>query len=217
MKKFLFCLATTFITSSTFSFNGNNPPEISTAQNGSGSGCFDESTRIVNLGIGFGGVNYYKVRGAGYTYGKTPAFSISYEQALPKKLGPGYLGVGAYAGYMSARARYVESYYFGQSYYYEHHWNYFMLAARAAYHLDFLNSEKAEVYGGAIIGLRFQTYSYETNDPSPNEPYRLNDGSIYPSVSLLIGARWYFVPKVALFAEAGWGISYGTAGVSFKF
>jgi hypothetical protein len=91
-----------------------------------------------------------------------------------------------------------------------------MIAARAAYHLDFLNSAKAEVYFGTIVGMRIQTYNFETNDPSPNNVYERHDGFIYPSVSLLAGARWYFVPKVALFAEAGWGISYGTVGVTFK-
>jgi hypothetical protein len=214
MKKILFCLASAFLTSMV-SYAEKHSNEKLFSQNNSGAKCYDENSRLINLGIGFGGADYYKKKGVGYSYIKTPAFSFSYEQAFSKKIGPGYLGIGAYAGFMSARANYVEDYYFGQ-YYYEHHWNYFMVAARAAYHPDFLCSEKAEVYGGAIVGMRFQTHTINTNNPDPDARKRLDEGFVYPSVSLLIGARWYFVPKVALFAEAGWGISYGTAGVTFK-
>jgi hypothetical protein len=217
MKKILFYLITAFFTTGNFAFAENSDVKNSQLKNDSGEKCFDENTHIVNLGIGFGGVNYYKVGGFGYTYGRTPAFSVSYEQAIHKKLGIGYLGVGAYAGFQSAHARYNYNTYYGNPYFYEHHWNYFMIAARAAYHFDFLNSPKAEVYAGAIVGLRIQTYSYETNDPDPYQANRLHDGAVFPSISLLVGARWYFVPKVALFAEAGWGISYGTVGFSFKF
>lgn len=216
MKKILFYLTCSlfFLTGSSFAENLNN--EKSVLKNDSGIKCFDENSRLINVGIGFGGINYYKTRGPGYTYGRTPSLSLSYEQALPKKLGPGYLGVGAYVGYQSAHSKYVYQYYYsGSNYYYEHRWNYFMVAARAAYHFDFLNSEKAEVYAGAIVGVRIQTYNFETNDPDPNY-YKLHDGAVYPSISLLAGARWYFVPRVALFAEAGWGISYATVGVTFK-
>ena len=76
----------------------------------------------------------------------------------------------------------------------------------------------AEVYGGVLLGLRIQTYKYETNNPDPNAlDYRLHSGSVYPTISVFAGARWYFVKKVALFGEIGYGISYLNAGVSFKF
>jgi hypothetical protein len=215
MKKKLLCLTFTSLFIYSLGFSENNI-ETSTLQNDSGTKCFDENTRVINVGIGFGGISYYKGKGYGYTSRRSPSFSLSYEQAIHKKLGPGYLGVGAYAGYQSAHSRYIDSYYYGSAYYYEHSWKYFMIAARAAYHFDFLNSEKAEVYAGAIVGLRIQTYNFETNDPNPNNAYRLHEGIVYPSISLLAGARWYFVPKVALFAELGWGISYATVGVTFK-
>lgn len=181
--------------------------------------CFDENTRIINVGVGFGGGNYYKYgRGGSDTYRRSPAFSVTYEQAFKKKLGPGYLGLGAYFGYQNASYHYDDVYYNGDRYYYEHSWNQMLIAARGAYHLDFLNSKNAEVYGGAILGVRIQTYNFSTNSPDPDDyKYRLHDGSAYPTYSLFVGARWYFVPKVALFAEAGYGISYITGGLSFKF
>jgi hypothetical protein len=188
--------------------------------NSGGEKCFDENTHVINLGVGFGGGGYYRGVGGGkYVYRNSPAFSLSYEQALKKKLGPGYLGVGAYFGYQTSYYRYNDVFFKGNYYYYQHRWNHMVIAARGAYHWDVLNAKNAEVYAGLIVGVRVQTYSYETNNPDPIEAdlYRLNDGLIYPSYSLFAGARWYFVPKVALFAELGYGISYLTGGVSFKF
>jgi hypothetical protein len=183
---------------------------------GSGEKCYDENTRIINAGIGFGGGNYYHLAlGGSYSYIISPAFSLTYEQPLKKKVGPGYIGVGAYAGFQTAS--YTNNYigYNSYNYYYEDRWNYIIAGARGAYHWDVLNSGKAEVYGGVIIGLRIQTYTYTTNDPNNNNN-RLNEGSVYPAFSIFAGARWYFVKKVALFGELGYGISYATAGVSFK-
>ena len=93
-----------------------------------------------------------------------------------------------------------------------------MVAARGAYHFDVLNSKNAELYVGAIVGVRIQTYHYDTNNPDPNaDNYRLSSGSVYPTYSVFAGARWYFAKKVALFGEVGYGISYLTGGFSFKF
>lgn len=185
-----------------------------------GEKCFDENTHIINLGIGFRG-GYYNYGTAGnYSYGRTPVFNASYEQAIRKKLGPGYLGVGAFFGYQGEHYKYTYSDYYGYNYgtyYYEHHWNYMNIAARAAYHWDVLNFRRGEVYGGVMIGLRIQTYSFSTNDPNPNNAYRLSQGSVYPSFSIFAGARWYFVKSVGLFAEAGYGITYLNGGFSFKF
>jgi len=178
--------------------------------------CFDENTHIINLGVGFGTGYYRDYRGAGYNYGSTPAMSITYEQAWPKRLGPGYLGVGAYLGFQHAHSRNDYDYSYGGSpYYYEHTWNNYMIAARAAYHWDVLNSKRAEVYGGALVGVRIQTYNYTTNDPYTN--HSLDDGSVYPAYSLFAGARWYFAKNVGVFGEVGFGISYATVGLSFKF
>ncbi len=227
----LICFILPDVNANTFHKKGKKPIlhfQKALIESESQTGCFDENTHIFNLGIGFGGGEYYKgATGSAYTYARSPAISLTYEQAWKPKLGPGYLGIGAYLGYEHARYRYDYYYnnyynngiyYNGTDYYYEHNWNHIMIAARAAYHWDVLNSDKAEVYAGTTIGMRIQTYSYSSNDPSPNRNNnRLNENSVYPAASLFIGARWYFVPKVALFGEAGYGISYLTGGISFKF
>lgn len=186
-----------------------------------GPKCFDEKTHIINVGVGFG-MNYYSgYSGRGYTYRSSPAFSASYEQAIPKKLGPGYLGVGAYLGFQTANSTYnyfYDKHGYYNNYYYKNSWNNFMVAARAAYHWDVLNFKKADIYAGVLVGVRIQTYDYTTNNPDPYaDNYRLSQGSAYPSFSVFAGARWYFVSKVAVFGEFGYGISYVTGGLSFKF
>lgn len=176
--------------------------------------CFGEGTQLIGIGVGLPGGSYYR----GYSYGNyttSPSFSITYEQPWKDKLGPGYLGVGGYFGYRSAKYRYDYNYY-NYNYYYQHKWNYFMIAARAAYHLDILNKEKAEVYAGALLGARIQTYNYTTSDPY-DYGYSLNEGSYYLTYSAFVGARWYFAKNMALFGEAGYGISYITGGVNFRF
>lgn len=183
----------------------------------SGAKCFDESSKVINLGVGFWGGNYYRYgKGGGYSYGRSPALSLSYEQALPKKIGPGLLGLGVYLGYQTFYSRYNDWYYNGNQYYYKHNWTHMFVAARGAYHADALTTDKGELYFGAVLGLRFQKYSYESNNLD-NREFELRERSVYPGYSLFVGGRYYLTDNIGLFAELGYGISYLTAGVSLKF
>ncbi len=122
-KAILFVLALILLSAIT---NAGEPGKIylkkakASAKNGT---CFDESTHLINLGVGVGGFGYYsRGLGNGYRYSSSPAISLTYEQAWPKKLGPGFLGVGAYVGFKTAHSRYENYYYLGNTYYYEHRW-----------------------------------------------------------------------------------------------
>ncbi len=219
MKKFklILLLAALLIVLSNINAQDNKKKNSSPAQQG--DKCFNENTHIINAGIGFGGGNYYNFGKHGaYSYRVSPAFSLSYEQCLPKKAGPGFIGLGAYLGFQSATYRYNDVYYNSSKYYYQHNWSNVFIAARAAYHLDALNSKNAELYFGAVLGVRIQSYSYETNNLDPdNRYYALNNRGVHPGGSLFIGGRYYFTNNIGLFAEIGYGISYLTGGLSFKF
>jgi hypothetical protein len=212
-------------------FDTKEPSKKASVQTSEDSGnkCFDENTKLISAGVGFGGgYSYYNYnRGAGYKYNIGPVFSVSYEQALKTKAGPGYVALGGYIGYRHTRYRYDYVYgngywnngvwYYGSNYYYEHKWNHIFIAARGTYHWDELNWEKGEIYGGLALGFRIQTYTFSTNDNNPNRPnYILHDNSIYPAAAIFFGARWYPAPKIAIFTEVGYGISILTFGVSFK-
>ena len=186
--------------------------------------CYDENTHLINLGVGFGN-SYYKFnRIKGYDYGRTPVFALSYEQPLPKKVGPGYIGVGAYFSFQHAQERYTYDHYYynGLDYndtYYQHNWNYYVIAARGAYHWDVLNSDKAEVYAGTIIGVRINSYNFTYNNPNPNyvDKNERSEGAVYPAVAVYAGARWYFSEHVGFYGEVASGLSIITAGFTFKF
>ncbi len=187
-------------------------------QSVSGTGpAFGEGSKVLNVGLGFGN-HYYAYRGYGYNVRRTPEFSLSYEQALKNKLGPGYLGLGAYMGFQAASYKNEDYYFHNQRYYYQHNYQYWHIAARGVYHADALIFEKGEIYFGAMLGLRYQSYKYTSDNPDPDALlYEVSSSDIYPTFSILAGGRWYFTPAAALFAELGYGISYLTLGVSFKF
>lgn len=176
--------------------------------------CFDENSHIINLGVGFGNVSK-RWGNRRFIYVATPEISLSYEQPWKEKLGPGFLGVGAYVGFQAAREKY-EYFHNNSNYYNENKWNYFSLAGRAAYHWDVLNSEKAELYAGVILGLGFQTYSYYSSDPNDRYSNRINEAAIWPAYSVFVGGRYYFSNNIGCFFEAGYGISFARAGLSFK-
>ena len=193
---------------------------LSVVTNAQSAKAFDENTKLVNVGVGLG-LNYYGfTKNANAVYRRTPVICLSYEQPFKKRLGPGFLGIGAFASFQHSSYKYTDNYWANnEKYYYQHRYTNFVGAARAAYHWDGLNAENAEVYGGAIAGLRIQTYSYSSDYPGNNDYYRSsNSGGVYPVISVFAGARWYFVKKVAVYGElsGGSGIPWATGGLTFK-
>lgn len=188
-----------------------------------GGKCFDENTKIINLGVGFiGAGGYYSYNRYGdYTYKSTPALSISYEHAIPNKLGPGFLGIGAYLGYQRSvytNYDYYDNNNFRERYLYTEKYGNTFIAARFAYHLDALNFEKGEVYFGAALGLRIHSYSYQNTNPYYYKGYyKESYTGYYPGYSFFVGGRYYLTKNIGLFGELGYGISYITLGLSFKF
>jgi hypothetical protein len=196
---------------------------LSVATNAQSSGkCYTDNTRLLNVGLGLSR-NYYNYSGftsSGVTYRNWPTLCLSYEQTYPKRLGPGFLGIGAFLSYQSTLYRSEWTDFFGKGYYYQDRYMNYVVAARATYHWDGLIADNAEVYGGAIAGLRIQTYNYSTNDISIyKDTYRKsNTGAVQPVITVFAGARWYFVPKIALYGElsGGIGIPFVSGGFTFK-
>jgi hypothetical protein len=215
MRRTIHYLSLIFILTSLVSYSQSKNKKNTAAS--TGSKCFDASSKIINVGVGFWGSNYYRYgRGGVYSYHSIPAFSLSYEQALPK-LGPGYLGVGAYLSYQKFWWRYDGYYYQNNKYYYTHNWTYMYVAARAAYHAEALMTDKAELYFGLSLGVLINKYNFVTNAPDQDVYYNeYHQRSIYPAAALFVGGRAYLTPKFALFAELGYGMSWLTGGISIK-
>lgn len=169
--------------------------------------AFDEGTKHLNLGIGFGGYyGYVYVTGADHS--SLPTIFISYDQGTSIELGPGIIGIGGFAGYSSASARYD---YVGYSW--EYSWSNFVIGARGTYHF-MLDNDNLDLYGGLSIGLWAQTYEYKDTDPFYNGSLDSKDTYMNLYDAICFGGKYMFSEKFGVFAELGWDVAYLKAGVT---
>lgn len=203
--------------------NAGNPDPLFRAYklkaNG-GAKCFDESTRVINVGIGFGYSYYDYTTGQGITVRNLPTISVSYEQPWTKRFGPGLMGVGGYLAFKASSWKNNYNDGVGGTYSYKEVNNNTIIASRAMYHWDVLNKDKAEVYGGVILGVRINAYHYtsEFGGTAAGIYQNTDESSMSLDVvySLVAGARYYFKPKFGVYAEASYGISFINLGLSIK-
>jgi len=148
---------------------------------------YEKGDHLFNAGIGLG---YY---GNNFIYRRAatiPAVEASLELGIHE-----YFGVGAYAGLVS--------------------WNYdafnfdgrqsiFTIGARGSFHYSSLleellesdfKSDKLDLYVTLIMGLEFRSYNGDFTTS--------NSADIF--VGPVLGARYYFNPKLAVYAEGGRG------------
>jgi hypothetical protein len=89
--------------------------------------------------------------------------------------------------------------------------DYTIIGVRGMYHLDL--SPKFDLYAGAmagIISVKATMPAYFGSQSNVENSY----GFIYHA---MVGARFRFVKNVGVFAEIGYGLSIGNAGLNVKF
>jgi hypothetical protein len=170
--------------------------------------AFNKGDNAIGIGVGIGG--HYSAYGSYST--QTPAIGLWYEHGSQLDVGPGVLGFGAYVGYKSLSYR--EAYY--SNYNYDWTWTYIILGFRAAYHYDVFKAPKLDTYAGLMLSYNIETFKDNTTYYG-NFHNAYATGGSYVGVSMFLGARYYFSPKVAAFAELGYGIAVLNVGVDFKF
>ena len=176
------------------------------------AGTFDQGDNGINIGIGFGG--YYGSYVSGLSSrSESPVISFSFEHGQ-WKAGPGVISWGIYAGFKTLKNSQRHSF---TNYEYTERWTYIIVGPRAAWHWTEIPVEKLDVYGGVMAGLYIESYKYEDNDPFDNDYYDTYDAKsrVYPS--LFVGARYMFAGGFGAFAEAGYGASFLSLGLCFKF
>ncbi|MCW3807554.1 hypothetical protein [Plebeiibacterium marinum] len=149
-------------------------------------------------GVGLG------VPSAMNTTKKNPAISVSgfYEYGFTEKLGIGHIGGGAIVSLAG-----------GNDY------RHFLIGPRAAYHFDMtdITGDKAwdvvDVYAGIMSGARFRHEEYY--DPFLDRTIDYNDTDLITDI--FAGIRYSFADNIGVYAEAGYGVSYLTVGLSFRF
>ena len=123
-----------------------------------GQGNFDLGSNVIGVGIGVGG-GY----GSGFTYGsQSPAINLQYERGMWSIGGPGIISLGAYVAFKTYKYDYGYSNYNSK-------WTYSIVGIRSAYHYNGISSDKFDVYGGLMLGMRI--VSYTDNEPSFNFDY----------------------------------------------
>lgn len=162
---------------------------------------FQKGTNLLGVGIGLGSSL------GGFTYGsQAPAISLQYERGIWDIGGPGVISLGGYAGRKSFK-------YSGDGY--TQKWGYTIIGVRSAYHYNGIKSDKFDVYAGLMLSYNILNYSYKDNDGN-----NVSGAGSYGSAAgftAFIGGRYFFTQKVAAFAELGYGVSYLTLGIAFKF
>lgn len=162
---------------------------------------FLKGSQVISAGIGLGSSL------GSFSYGsQTPALSLQYETGVWETGGPGVISLGAYAGrksYKYSGAGYTQS------------WSYTILGVRGAYHYNGIQSKNLDVYGGLMLSYNILHYTYKDNGGN-NISGSGNYGNA-AGLSLFVGGRYFFTPAIAAFAELGYGVSYLTLGLAFKF
>lgn len=163
---------------------------------------FAKGDKVVNLGLGFG------TYGVGSTI--FPPLSASLDYGVKDRLfdNKSSLSVGGYAGYYGYKneQRWRNEIYGIKT-------NIFVLGVRGALHYEFV--KKLDTYVGALLGYGIASASFYENSPSETSEFRATAAS-GTEFSTFIGARYYFSPVFAAFAEIGYGLSALEFGVAIK-
>lgn len=179
---------------------------------------FIKGTSIINAGIGIGG------RFGAYSYGsQTPGLSLSFEHGLWEIEDAGVISLGAYAGIKSYKYEqsYNSSYFNGTnlipySYRTTSKWNYTIVGVRSAFHYNEIGGDEFDLYGGLLLSYNILSYKFSDDDPYYSYTSSANYGNAV-GLTAFVGGRYYFNPRIAVFGEAGYGISYLTLGLTAKF
>ncbi|MBS1588475.1 MAG: hypothetical protein JST52_02565 [Bacteroidetes bacterium] len=168
---------------------------------GESDAAFERGDKVFGVGLGVGtAYTYYGSHS--YSYSVLPALALIYDQGLIDKVGPGNIGIGGMVAWQQTNYKYGN----GD----KANWTNFYLGIRGTYHLTILKEKNNhfDPYGGASFGMRVMNY----NDTRYNESYH----TTYPTIGLFVGARYYFTPLFAAFAEVGYDVAVLKLGVNLR-
>lgn len=164
------------------------------------SQVFEVGQKDLSFGVGFGSpwVN------SGY-YSTIPPISAAFDYGFRDDYGPGIISVGGYFGIAGYRYEYPAI---------DFGWTYTtaIFMGRAAYHYSF--SENLDSYAG--LGIGFRTVTSKEYGTKPADGIYTGDSGLKMAGTVYVGAKYYFSPNFAGYAELGYGISIFTLGVSLK-
>ncbi len=169
---------------------------------------YELKNSLLSFGAGFGWISSFYPSSSQY-----PAVSISYEKGLLGFNKVGLLSLGFTGGYHHAYYDYSSSSHYAR-------WDNAVGALRMALHPSFLMTEHFNVYIGMLAGARYEFFKDSYYDQSPSQfegnPYK-RFGGFRPLFAGFAGMRWYPGERLGFFVEGGYGMSYVTIGINWKF
>ena len=153
-----------------------------------------KGTSMVNLGIGLG----YRFGGSM----SVPPLSVAYDYSLKSGLidGNGAITLGGYLAYTSSNY----SYYLGGTSFSASHT---VLGVRGMFHYQFV--PKLDTYAGLMLG-------YHIASTSATGYYGNSLVGSGFDLGVILGARYFFTPRIGAFTELGYTLPYWNLGVTFK-
>lgn len=158
---------------------------------------FAKGYQTLNVGLGIGGTIYsdgYKML--------VPPISAAYDYCLADGFlnGNGSFGVGGYTAFGASRYK-ASGNHIDRTH--------FILGARASLHYEFV--PLLDTYAGLMLG-------YDIDNTSGHiEGHKTSDDNTGFAYSGFLGIRYYFSPTIAGYAELGYGVTYASLGVTFRF
>jgi hypothetical protein len=111
----------------------------------------------------------------------------------------GSIGIGPYIAFMSTKSDFTS---------YSVKSTFYVIGARGTFHYQFTND--LDTYVGLMFAYKGVSHQFPAGQTySGSSPGLLPGG--------FIGARYYFAPNIAAFAELGYGIAALELGVAFRF
>lgn len=181
---------------------------------------FAKGQKDLDIGVGLGS-RYYTHSSLYASYSSTPVMSVALDFGITDEI-----SLGGFFGFASTKWQYTGTDYCGNgnngvfyTYTDSYKWNFFMIGVRGAYHFSkFIDNDKVDLYVGLMLGDNYAKFSYTTNAPC-NEHQSFYNSNLYGGFIFtgFAGCRYRFNDHVGAFAELGYGVSYLTLGLNYKF
>ena len=163
-----------------------------------------KGTSMVNLGIGLG--HHFGSDGM-----SIPPLSVAYDYSIVSGLidrNNGAITLGGYGGFTSGSMTYrVPGYSSSASY------THILLGFRGMFHYPF--APKLDTYAGLMLGYHIASTSYSNSGPMGSYSNSGLTGSGF-DIGVILGARYFFTPRIGAFTELGYSLPYWNLGVTFK-
>lgn len=179
--------------------------------------AFEKGTNMVGAYVGLGSRYNFGSYGTNYSSHATPWLGVTFDNGTFALTDPAMtISLGGLVGFQSLGQKWTATYWDSNTLKYvtaTDSWNYtfIVLGPRGAFHYTW---EKAEAYGGLMIGYTIVSAKYTST--YPGAPVLASSASSGLGVGIFAGGRYLFTNHIGVFGELGYGTSYLNLGVCFK-